>query len=338
MPLRGRTTACLGIAAAILGLAASAPLAHASAPRALHAPVRTVTPVRGGYITRIAYPDGTVVRAFASVPMRAAAAPVTRPVTTQGADGRATTSHSLSGELVPASPSAVTGVAKSALPPVTPSAYEQVIALGATPAEAAPFLAMAAPPQRTGGAAAAVTTSSIQPMTSPGPDQLWDTSCVDVDFAGSHGHLYGCDNQYRVWINPNDRFDWYMQDRFLASASMHDTALINPDEVTGLKFGIHYPTGNQITNWSPIQTVDVGSCTTKSASVSVKGFTISSSATECPEAWGLYYIGPLNFTTKWDGKGSGPHDGSRSTHGVASVHSPSGASWGRTLPWEVWWD
>jgi hypothetical protein len=233
--------------------------------------------------------------------------------------------------LVPDNPG-LTGAAKATQKPSAAlSPYEELIALGVSSADAAPFLKMQPPTRTTAFQSMATST------TSAGLPQLWNTKCVNVYFDGSSGHLYGCDRQYKIWVNPNNSSDWYMQDQHVATATMHDSSFL-PDEVTGLKFGIAYSANNQIVNWDPIDTKDMGSCVTTTASVEAKGASISSSATECPETWGVFYIGPLNFTTKWDGQGSGPSDGARATHGVASVHNPPAATTDRNVPWTVWWD
>jgi hypothetical protein len=334
MRSRRRTIVLTAVAALTIG-AAVVPTANAAGPRTAHVATRTITKVQGGYVTRIAYPDGTVVKAFGATPMHMATPPVTGARTSAGSDG-ANAEHSLSGELVP--DVSGSGAAKSLERPATPpSAYQQLLALGVSAGEAAQFKQFDTPPTRAANTKPQTTAGAV-PMTTTGPGQLWARNCIDVNFDGAHGHMHGCDDQYRVWVDPNNGANWYMQNRFVATATMHDSAVINPDEVTGLRFGVHYPANNMMYNWAPITMRPQGICGQKSLSVTVKYFTIDSSKPECPEAWGAYDVTNQTFTTKWDGKGNGPHDGSRGTHGVDSVHNPPSGSWNRTLPWTVWWE
>jgi hypothetical protein len=336
MHILRRRVALVAVAVTAVGVAVVAPESASSAAGNTGAAVRTVTQAKGGYITKIAYPDGTVVKAYSSGPMHSAATSIRRTSRTLTADGATVTENSLSGELVPdiAGP---TGKAKQASSPSTsPSAYDQLIAMGVSPTEAAEFKDPPVPqPVASSGSTGSRAASSVTPNATTDSGELWDTSCIDADFDGSHGHVHGCDWQYRVWVNGAD---WYMQDYSLATGTMHDTALFNPDEITGLKFGIHYSAYNVIANWDPSDTKDMGNCTTTQVSVTIKLFNLSRSSTECPETWGVYTINNQTFTTKWDGKGNGPNDGARATHGAASVHSPPSAAPSRTLPWTVWWD
>lgn len=83
-------------------------------------------------------------------------------------------------------------------------------------------------------------------------DQVYNRACVDFGYDGSNGHYHGCETQYKVWANGGD---WYMEDSFLATATMHDTAIFNPDEVTGVLFGLQYSNGTRPAppTWVPVK-------------------------------------------------------------------------------------
>lgn len=52
---------------------------------------------------------------------------------------------------------------------------------------------------------------------------------------------------------------------------------------------------------------------------------------------GLYGIGGTYYSTKWDGQGNGPSDGSRDTHAVDAVYNGASASPYPTVFYTVWW-
>ena len=118
---------------------------------------------------------------------------------------------------------------------------------------------------------------------------------------------------------------------------MHDTGCVFCDRLTGLKFGVHYGSGNEITQWKPADMHPVGSCVSNTVSLQYKGVGVSSTATQCPEQFGLYGIGDTYFSTKWDGKGNGPNDGARATHAVDSVYNGASASPYPWVYWTVWY-
>jgi hypothetical protein len=216
------------------------------------------------------------------------------------------------------------------------TAYQSLRALGVSEDASAPFHSLDQAPtaSRSGG--------GIRPMNTPGPAKIYDSSCID--WAGDSGnlHVHDCDVQYKIWQDPANSMNWWMEDDSEASGTMHDTALFNPDEITGLLFGYDYSENNVISKWDPTQMVPRGQCTTETTSVSktLDGttWTVSNSTKSCPEQEGLYELSNTRFTTKWDGEGNGPSDGSRSTVSVAAVHSPSNAPGAvRWLRWHVWW-
>ena len=84
-----------------------------------------------------------------------------------------------------------------------------------------------------------------------------------------------------------------------------------------------YVTGNTMYNWSPRSTLEGGSCVTKTFTVGAFSSTYSQSSQSCPELYGLYSITAHQFYIKWDGQGSGPHNGARDTAGVDTVHNLS---------------
>lgn len=351
MSLRKRQRALvMASAIALVGFGAAVVLPDSSASAA-GPTTRTVTKAtKGGYITTIHYGNGATVRTYSYHPVATPAAPATKRMT--AADGSSV--HTMSGEVVIDEGITAANKTTAAVPAASlPSAYDMLRAMGVSPAEAAPFQdtptvtsthspaksvaaksaaakSAAAKPKAIGGG-----TRTVRPAATVSSSQLYDLSCVDFDYDGSHGHFHGCDWQYKVSANGGD---WYMEDRHLATVAMRDTAVFNPDTLTGVLFGIHYAANNVIGNWSPAGRKSMGSCTTTSSSVTVQGTTISSSKTECPETWGVYAITNQTFTTKWDGQGDGPNDDVRYTHGVAAVHSPSSASPTRSLPYQIWWD
>ena len=148
-------------------------------------------------------------------------------------------------------------------------------------------------------------------------------------------HVYGCDSTYKVG---SSGAVWYLEDRFQASGTMHDGAIFNPDEITGLRFGVNYPSGNQIDTWQPSSTRPMGNCATVTLSLTYKGAGISSAQQECPETFGLYSVGSHYFTSKWDGQGSGPSNGARETHGVDGVYNGAGASPFPGVYYTVWYE
>lgn len=118
---------------------------------------------------------------------------------------------------------------------------------------------------------------------------------------------------------------------------MHDSGFF-ADEVTGLRFGVHYGSGNQVSTWQPASTKEMGSCYDVTVSLAYKGVGISSTQTECPETFGLYSVGSTYFTSKWDGQGSGPSNGSRETHGVDGVYNGASASPYPSVYYTAWWE
>lgn len=345
-----RKAAVLATAVLALGMASVVPIAGDAAAGAAvpKVAVRTVQKMTHGYITTTKNPDGSVVKVYDARGPVTMTTPVVAQHTMQtkataATDTTTTTEYSAEGEIT------VPVTTKDSLPPTdVPSDYDMLLAMGVSETDAAVFQVNAVGPIATSGGG-----DTIQP--GPGPNvapnatptvtanvtassaQLWNRSCVDFSVDGGRGHFHGCDDQYRVWVNPYNRTDWFMEDKHLATGTMHDTALFFKDKVTGVLFGVHYGAYNLMYNWQPSVTSPVGSCKSTTSSVSVKFYTVSNTATSCPEEWGVYTINNQTFTTKWNGKGNGPSDGARATHGVSSTHSPSSASATRGLPFKLWW-
>jgi hypothetical protein len=207
-----------------------------------------------------------------------------------------------------------TGAAgKVLLPGSTTSDYDALLALGADPADIASFN----------------TTDNN------GGTQIGPPACSSATFDHGKGHAYGCDRTYKVGSNGAV---WYLTDKTHSSASMHDPrCILTCDHLIGNKFGVSYGNGNTMEDWKPGSSYPVGSCVTNTVTLSYKGVGVSSTATQCPETFGLYGVGTTYFSTKWDGGGGGPSDGSRETHAVDAVYDGANASPTAGVFGKVWW-
>lgn len=343
-----RTRTCLTLAVA--GLAAgtlAVPILSGPADAA-PLPSRSVVRSDGGYITSYHFSNGDSVTAYAASPMTmsASVAPAAAPRTSQ--DTTAPAESSSSGQLDPDRFDAATYNVAYA----TTTDEQALSAIGVSGTEVSLYQAqdtdvINSPTARPVTASRAATANFTvtphialpadrYPMIGGGP------KCVSAWSDGNRVHMYGCDREFRVWSN--DR-DWYVEDKFLASVISYDQAIIYPDRPTGLKFGLRYPSGNRLYDWSPNTSRPMGSCVTTSASASVTvqnvTYQASNSAVECPETFGPIDFTPTLFTAKWDGQGNGPNEGNaRNVHGVAAWHSPATVVPSNKVPslvWTYWW-
>lgn len=289
--------------------------ANASSPVG---PSRTVTHTAHGYITTITEPNGDSTKVYAASPVTITAS-TTRTTTVHRADGTTRTLHGAGGKITPV------WNGKKLVRPSTITAYEELRAMGVSAADAA--YVKRADDRLSGPLRGATATASSTPITQP--------ACVNRSYDSNMLHLSGCDSTYQVG---SSGAVWYPEDRYEASATMHDYATINPDEVTGLKFGDQYGGGNSIYTWNPNSTRDMGSCTTVTVSIAYKGVGISASQPECPETFGLYYKSQYTFESKWDGQGSGPSNGSRAAEGVDGVYNGASANPYPGILYYVWWE
>src|SRR4051812_40587574 len=309
---RLRLTRLAAAALALAGGAALLPNNHAANASAANT---TVTAVSGGFITTYTAANGDVTKVFAVAPVSITPAAATaRQITVKGTKA---TEHA-EGVAI-----ALKGtVNKSAITlgsTLTP--YEELLMMGANPADIASFSNL-----DNKSLASFDSASSVTPATSNsgGGTQIGSPACIDQSFDGGHGHVYGCDVTRRVGSTSTGV--WYLTDATQSSGTMHDTGCYFCDHITGLRFGTSYGSGNTIQSWKPGSTADIGSCVTNTVSLSYKGVGVSSTGTQCPETFGLYSVGSRDYSTKWDGKGSGPNDGARDTHQVDGVYNGASAS------------
>lgn len=177
------------------------------------------------------------------------------------------------------------------------------------------------------------TTAALSTTTSStGP--IYNRTCYGSQFDGNQAGYYGCWNQYLAY---RSGADWYLADHFYVSAYMHDTAIFNPDELTGLQQGAYYGSGNAMINWQPKSTSSGGNCSTSSVTIGAFGQSYTDTFTKCPGVYGLHSISQTSFYTKWDGQNNGPNNGSRNTGGVDEVHSPPSASPSRGTSVHYWY-
>ena len=338
--------AIFAVSATALGMTVG--LVTASAAPKANGPTRVVKKVAGGFITTIKYADGTVARAFGGSPMHpVTSSTVTKQAIRAAAGTTATTQYSSTVVLAPDNPTTTLAAKLRQGGYTGPSAYQALLLLGDTPAQAAPFLDFDQAPTCTGctttvtasGATAATKTGVATTATTPvSPSQIRDQQCVDWYSDGNHVHSSGCDTQYLVWKNPNVPGDWYFLDKHKESSTINDSGcVLSCDHLTGLKFQLDYPSGNTIYDWDPDAMTPEGSCVTTTAGAEAKGFSVSTSATSCPEQWGLVFKDINTFATKWDGQGSGPSNSSRATHGDAATHNPPSAAATISVSGQVWW-
>jgi hypothetical protein len=196
--------------------------------------------------------------------------------------------------------------------------------MGADPADIASFRDMDSSSGTSTTFGATTKKSRIAPaLSASGGTQIGPPVCIDKSFDGGHGHVYGCDVTRRVGTSGAV---WYLTDQSQSTGTMHDSGCLFCDHLTGLRFGTQYGSGNAIQSWAPSATAGVGSCVQNTASLTYRGVGVSSTATQCPETFGLYSIGATSYSTKWDGRGHGPSNGSRATHHVDGVYNGATAN------------
>ena len=313
---------------AVVAVAAVAIAAVTTLPNAAHATDRAAQPTTrveaqpgGGYITTYRAVNGDITKVFAAMPASLSVEPTTsRQVTV---NGKTVTEHrggvriTLRGTVdKPAILRAAPAFSGSMLSP-----YEELLAIGADPTNIASFARSSTMTDASSPLSPA--TSATVPRPSDGGVQIGPPACLDGTFDNGKGHVDGCDVTRKVGTSGSV---WYLTDSTQSSGTMHDTGCINCDHLTGLKFGTQYGSGNTIQSWKPGGVADVGSCVQNTVSLSYQGAGVSSTATQCPETFGLYGKGITYYSTKWDGKGSGPSDGARDTHQVDGVYNGASAS------------
>jgi hypothetical protein len=303
-------------------LAASGVTAAASSADAA-SPVRQATTTvqaqpSGGYITTYTDVNGNVTKVYAALPVTVTlSAPTSRQITV---DDATVTEHTAGVSVTPQGTIDKSAITAAATFGSTITPYEELLAMGAHPADVASFK----------------DTSTITPATSGsgGGTQIGPPVCVDQGFDGSHGHVHGCDVTRRVGASGQV---WYLTDEAESTATLHDTGCQYCDHLTGLKFGLSYGGGNTIQHWLPSGTQDVGSCVSNTVSLSFHGVGVSSTGTQCPATFGVYTSTSTAFSTKWDGQGHGPNNGARDTHAVDAVYNGASASPYPGVNYTVWY-
>ena len=143
---------------------------------AVGVPTLTVSKMAsGGYVTAVQYPNGDSMQVYASTPVAVSDGTPTSDTIVQ--NGRTVTEQSVDGSIT------LTGnTAKSTFTGSKVTAYDELIAMGVSPDEAAPFKTMdtAITPNSGGGV----------PISKP--------VCITRTYDGGHLHLHGCDTTYRV--------------------------------------------------------------------------------------------------------------------------------------------
>jgi len=310
MRTKSRRFTVLGVAC--LAASAIAVVPEAAPAGAVSSPGTVVTNTGHGYITKATYANGDVVSVYGATKVKLpGAAPV---VSAAVVNGRMV--HSSSGGATPDLSSVPTVNGKLQLPS-TPSAHDELIALGAPAAVADEFKQFDSSPVASSTATAAKTNVVVPASATP----FWYLCASDSASSGKIT-MYGCDRLLNAGGG-------YQEDEFLASATA------NGKEISGFEFGVNYPSGNAIITWKPSNVATYGSCTTTTTSVTYGGVTASSTDTECPQTFGLQVITGTTFESKWDGHGTGYSNTSRSDEGATLVHY--GANRYPGLVWTMWW-
>lgn len=218
------------------------------------------------------------------------------------------------------------------------TAYDELLAMGVSSTDASEFKSMDAGTNVATVAKPATAFPSYPAGTCINPCTV-GTYPMCISGSTDSGMLYvrGCDTEVRVKGYGSQT--WWMTDRHLSAGTMHDGSSFNPDELTGLRFNIHYGSGANIYTVNPANTAPTGSCYQRTYSVMVQGLGTSETETVCPETFGMYYWSSWTYETKWDGQGSGPSNGSRSTAGVNGLYAyyRSGVSRIRSIGMYWWW-
>lgn len=326
------SAAALAATTLAIGLAAAAPIVTGTAGAAAVTTTTVAKMSGGGYMTTTKFANGDTAMVYSlRGPQTATQAP-----TDVARDASGETIHQGGVDINP-TPAMLSSDKVKTSPAPNISSAAMVKAIGASAEVQQEFAAQdamdgvaatlkSATPKAAGARPAAAAAAS---------HPLWDRTCLGGHFASNHGNYYGCFGQY---VAKKNGADWYMADHFYATGTMHDSALINPDEITGLETAIHYGSGNTLVNWQPRRTWHGGDCHTKTVSLTIEGVGYTDSFQECPETYGATYITRYTFITKWDGDGDGPHGGSRDTGGVSEDHNPPGTSPSRSLHLYYWWE
>ena len=320
---RGAATTAVRLRVSLLAVASIAALGGASLVPSAHAidvshvaNPSVVQVAGGGYITTFTAPNGDVTKVFSAVPVTISrAADTSRQIT---ANGSKLTEHAGGVAIRPVA-DVVNKAAIRLGSTLTP--YEELLALGAAPADIASLSGL-----DDKALASYESPSLAMPATSNsgGGTQIGPPVCIDQDFDGGHGHIYGCDVTRKVGTGANNV--WYLTDATQSTGTMHDTGCFFCDHFTGLRFGTTYGSGNTIQSWKPTGTRDIGNCVKDTVSLQYKGVGVSSTGNQCPETFGVYTVSAKDYSTKWDGKGDGPSDGARDTHQVDGVYNGSTAN------------
>jgi hypothetical protein len=304
-------------------------------------PTRSVARSNGGYVTSYKFANGDTVTAYSASPM-SMSAPAQAGTRQTGQAATAPAETSSSGQLDPDRFDAATYNVAYA----TTTDEQALTAIGVSATEVGLYQAQDDTDTNSPAARRVAPTRTVTPNITLAADRYpmigGGPKCVSAWSDGNRVHMYGCDREFRVWSNARD---WYIEDKFLATEISYDQAIFYPDRPTGVKFGLRYPSGNQLYDWAPSSSQPMGSCvtTTTKATVTVQNVTYesSNSAVECPETFGAIDFTPTLFTAKWDGQGNGPNPGNaRNVHGVASWHSPATVVPSNKVPslvWTYWW-
>jgi hypothetical protein len=348
-----RPLVALGVAVAVTAVGPVATTASAAPTTVPAAAGSTAVQQQsnGDYITTYTAANGNVTQVYAQTPVVIKAAPETTSPILVG--GKLLTLHTgsltMQAGQAPATAQPDAAQAGTNNSGSVPTAYEELVAMGVDPTIANQFQDMGS--SETAAPAASPASPAAETATpaaaSAGGTQYGAPVCINQkfdDYSGTppsgqpknKGSVAGCDVTY---VNKKNSTAWYESDQFEASGAMHDpTCDLNCDHFTGLRFGVTWPSGNTVETWKPNTTKQEGSCTTETASLSYGGAGVSESSTECPETFGYYSGGgSTDFSSKWDGQGSGPSNGSRADIGVTGVYSPVGKGHQASAYDHYWW-
>jgi hypothetical protein len=295
-----------------LGAALAAPSGALAAGPTAHGPVFTrVAEVLGNGALRTTLTDGTVtIRVVGDV---GATVKVSRP--TNGVSIQHTSTR-------PKTEQDAQRYAASGR-----SAQGDLRALGAPESVVRQFADMqvAKPPKDARAAAAAVD-----------PNEPYAGMCVEVT-GGPEVKGYGCSTLFRVAAKRNG--DWWLNAEYRVVA--YGTASMNlqcnlfgfagasycPARLTSLGWGIGWGKGNQVTDWDPYATTEVGKCSKVTMGGNYHGAGVSVSNDVCPDRLRDWRVGQLFSGAEWQGIERGTQ--TQAAIGTQGVHSPPGApaSW-----------
>lgn len=188
------------------------------------------------------------------------------------------------------------------------------LAVGFSPAEAQAMAHKAA-------------AAAVNPMYSPG--QIMATPCATMSGDGGHAWSRACDTQ--KFVQDNGGGNWIIGDAVVGSGNdPYSTGVL-----TSLKSWVNYGPKNNIFDWSPNATIQVGNCQTYTASAGYNGVGLSASTNVCDQL-SPYGVGnPRGFGSQW-----GTCDWQNYTEGNAStdvLRSPTGASAAVSLFVKITW-